>query len=328
MARLTPENTQRAREVIALYPQPRSALIPVLHIAQEQDGYLTGDAMAHIGELIGLNAAEVRGTATFYDMLFLEPVGKYLLSVCTNIACLLNGAYELLEHIESKLGVKAGGTTSDGVFTVEEVECIALCGNAPCLTANWRFFGDLTNARFDALVDDLRMGRLSDVVPPHGTLCRTRRAVGLPAAGFTGPAPAKPAAAEAPAPPPAAAGPGPSGAVASAASDTTAPAPVEPAPPVSQPHGSQAPAGAPDAAQPPGQPPAAEQPPGQPPAAEQAAGAPPASEQAAGTPPAPTAADTTPAEERAAGRPAPSAEEVTPAMPTPTEPDAREPERP
>jgi NADH-quinone oxidoreductase subunit E len=262
MARLTPENTQRAREVIALYPQPRSALIPVLHIAQEQDGYLTGEAMTHIGELIGLNSAEVRGTATFYDMLFLEPVGKYLLSVCTNIACLLNGAYELLEHIEDSLEVKAGGTTSDGVFTVEEVECIALCGNAPCLTANWRYFGDVTPATFDALVDDLRMGRLADVVPPHGTLCQARRAVGLPAAGFTGPAPAAPAAARPPAaeapaaPAPAAPAAAPKGAtVASAAPDTQAPAPSEPAPPVAQPHGSEVPADKPDQAQPPAQPP-------------------------------------------------------------------------
>src|SRR5580765_6083923 len=102
MARLTPENTQRAREVIALYPEMRSALIPILHIAQEQDGYLTVEAMVHVGELVGLNSAEVRGTASFYDMLFLEPVGKYLLSVCTNIACLLNGGYELLEHVEQR----------------------------------------------------------------------------------------------------------------------------------------------------------------------------------------------------------------------------------
>lgn len=192
MPRLTPDNTQRAREVIALYPQARSALIPVLHIAQEQDGYLTDEAMEHIGELIGLSSAEVRGTATFYDMLFTEPVGKYLLSVCTNIACLLNGGYELLEHVEASLGTKAGGTTSDGVFTVEDVECIALCGNAPCLTANWRFFGDMTPAKFDALVEDLRTGRRDDDVPAHGTLCRVRRAVGLPASGFTGPAPAQP----------------------------------------------------------------------------------------------------------------------------------------
>jgi NADH-quinone oxidoreductase E subunit len=180
MAGLTPENTQRALDLIALYPERRSALIPILHIAQEQDGYLTDDAMAHVGELIGLTAAEVRGTATFYDMLFTEPVGKYLVSVCTNIACLLNGGYELLEHAEQQLGVRAGGRTGDGQFTLEEVECIALCGNAPCLTVNWRFFGDVTNERFDQLIEDLQAGRLDDTVPPHGTLCRVRRRVGLP----------------------------------------------------------------------------------------------------------------------------------------------------
>jgi NADH-quinone oxidoreductase E subunit len=189
MAGLTPENTQRALDLIALYPQARSALIPILHVAQEQDGYLTEDAMAHVAELLGLTAAEVRGTATFYDMLFLEPVGKYLVSICTNIACLLNGGYELLEHAEQQLGVRAGGRTGDGQFTLEEVECIALCGNAPCLTVNWRFFGDVTNDRFDSLVADLQAGRLDDTVPQHGTLCRVRRKVGLPAGDAAGPRP-------------------------------------------------------------------------------------------------------------------------------------------
>jgi NADH-quinone oxidoreductase subunit E len=182
MARLTTDNTQRARELVALYPQPRSALIPLLHLAQEQDGHLTEDAMVHIGELIGLTPAEVRGTATFYDMLFTEPVGRHLISVCTNIACLLDGGYELLEHAEQVLDVRAGGMTADGEFTLEEVECLALCGNAPCLTVNWRFFGDVTDEAFDRLVDDLRAGRLRETVPPHGTLCRVRRSVGLPAA--------------------------------------------------------------------------------------------------------------------------------------------------
>ena len=80
---------------------------------------------------------------------------------------------------EEKLGIKAGATTNDGQFTLEEVECIALCGQAPCLTVNWRFFGDVKPADFDKLVDDLGAGRLSETVPPHGTLCRVRRAVGL-----------------------------------------------------------------------------------------------------------------------------------------------------
>ncbi|MBV8303378.1 MAG: NAD(P)H-dependent oxidoreductase subunit E [Acidimicrobiia bacterium] len=179
MARLSPAMIERARETIALYPHPRSALIPLLHLAQEQDGWVTPEAMEHIGELLDLTPAEVLGTASFYDMLFLEPGGKYLVAICTNIACLLNGGYELLEHAEQKLAIHSGATTTDGNFTLEEVECIALCGQAPCLAVNWRFFGQVTNEGFDHLVDELAAGSLENEIPPHGTLCRTRRAVGL-----------------------------------------------------------------------------------------------------------------------------------------------------
>jgi NADH-quinone oxidoreductase subunit E len=185
VARLNPDNLARARQLIELYPQRRSALIPILHVLQEQDGYLTEDGMAHVAELVGLTPAEVRGTASFYDMFHLEPVGKYLVAVCTNIACMLAGAYELLEHIEERLGVPAGGTTPDGQFTLEDAECLALCGNAPCLTVNWRFFGDVGPEEWDQLSVDLAAGRLDAEVPPHGTLNRVRRAVGLPAAGAT-----------------------------------------------------------------------------------------------------------------------------------------------
>jgi NADH-quinone oxidoreductase E subunit len=202
MARLTPENVQRARDTMALYPEKRSALIPILHLCQEQDGWLTEDAMAHVAELLDLTPAEVYGTASFYDMLFTEPVGKHLVSICTNIACLINGGYELLEHAESSLGVRAGGTTPDNEFTLEEVECIALCGEAPCLAVNWRFFGNVTPEKFDALTADLRAGLLADEVPPHGTLNRVRRTVGL-SAGV--PATGRVAVTEAPAPQPGAA---------------------------------------------------------------------------------------------------------------------------
>ncbi|MDP8975116.1 MAG: NADH-quinone oxidoreductase subunit NuoE [Actinomycetota bacterium] len=181
MARLSSEMVQRARDMMALYPRPRSAIIPVLHLAQEQDGYLTEDAMAHIGELLDITPAEVYGTASFYDMLFREPVGRHLISICTNVACMISGAYELLDHAEKTLGIKADTTTADGEFTLEEFECIALCDKAPCLTVNWRFFGPVTNEDFDRLLDDLRAGRLADDVPPHGTLCRVRRTVGLAA---------------------------------------------------------------------------------------------------------------------------------------------------
>lgn len=185
MARLSAENVQRAQDLIALYPQPRSALIPVLHVAQSQDGWLTKDAMEHVAELIGTSAAEVAGTASFYDMFFTHPVGRHLVSICTNLACMIDGAYELLEHAEERLGIAPGATTADGQFTLEEVECIALCGNAPCLTVNWRFFGDMTPDSFDRLVEDLVAGRLAEDVPPHGTLCRVIRQTPLQATGAT-----------------------------------------------------------------------------------------------------------------------------------------------
>ena len=175
MSRLAPEFEKRALDLIALYPQKRSALLPLLHVLQEQDGHLTEDGMEHLAELVGLLPAEVLSVASFYDMFKLEPVGRYVLGICTNIACMLDGAEELLHHAEERLGVKDGGTTPDGLFTLEEVECVAHCNFAPCLQANYRYFGPLSNDDFDHLVDDLAAGRLKETVPPHGTLVRVRR---------------------------------------------------------------------------------------------------------------------------------------------------------
>lgn len=181
MSNFSKENRARAEKLIALYPERRSALIPLCHLAQEQDGWLQEDAMVEIASLTGVTPAEVRGTASFYDMLHTEPVGRYLVSLCTNIACLLEGGMELLHHAEESLGVRAGGTTSDGLITLEEAECLADCGRAPCVTVNHRYVGALTNATFDELVADLKAGNRSDEIPPHGTLCRVERKVGLKA---------------------------------------------------------------------------------------------------------------------------------------------------
>ena len=175
MGRLNRENVERAKATIALYPQSRSALLPLLHLAQEQDGWLMPDAMEHIAELLELDQAEVLGTAAFYTMFKREPTGKHLISICTNLACMLAGAYELLEHAESRLGVKSGGTTADGAFSLEEAECLAHCDQAPCLQVNYRYFDRVGNAEFDALVDDLKSGRRQSEIPPHGTLSRVRR---------------------------------------------------------------------------------------------------------------------------------------------------------
>ena len=185
MARLTPQNIELAREIIGRYPRPKSALIPLLHLAQEQDGHVADDAMEHLAELVGVTPAEVLGTCSFYEMFKREPVGRYVVNVCTNIACQILGGEELLDHAEEALGVKAGGTTADGMFTLEDVECIAACTEAPCLQVNYRYEHRITHEGFDALVDDLRAGRRDDV-PAHGTLATIRQRI--PAGSAAGPA--------------------------------------------------------------------------------------------------------------------------------------------
>jgi NADH-quinone oxidoreductase subunit E len=169
----------RARQLVSLYPEPRSALVPLCHLAQEQDGWLRPEAMEEIAELVGVTPAEVRGTASFYDMLHTEPVGRYLVAVCTNIACLLDGAVELLAHASERLGVPVGGTTADGLFTLEEAECLADCDHPPCVQVNHRFVRTTTAEAFDRLVDELAAGGRTDEIPPHGTLVRVRRSGGL-----------------------------------------------------------------------------------------------------------------------------------------------------
>ena len=175
MPRLTDANVAIAREIIGRFPRPKSALIPLLHLAQEQDGHVAEDAMAHLAEMVGVTPAEVYGTASFYEMFKFEPVGRYCINVCTNISCQLLGGWELLEHAEQRLGIKAGSTTPDGLFTLEDVECIAACTEAPALQVNYRYRYKVTDGAFDALVDDLAAGRLADEIPPHGTLARTRQ---------------------------------------------------------------------------------------------------------------------------------------------------------
>jgi NADH-quinone oxidoreductase subunit E len=174
-----PELRQRAEELVALYPQRRSAMLPLLHLVQEQAGYLSEEGMAEVGELTGTTPAEVRGTASFYDMFHLEPVGRYVVGVCTNIACLLAGGQEMLEHASERLGCAVGATSADGLFTLEETECLADCDRAPCVTVNHRYVRTTTPEGFDALVDDLRAGRRDSDIPSHGTLIRVKRQGGL-----------------------------------------------------------------------------------------------------------------------------------------------------
>jgi NADH-quinone oxidoreductase subunit E len=171
MARLSDTNVQTAREIIGRYPRAKSAAVPLLHLAQEQDGHITMDAIRHIAELVNCTPAEILGTCTFYEMFKMEPVGKYLVNICGTMSCALMGAEELMHHAEHKLGVKAGSTTPDGLFTLEHAECQAACTEAPCLQVNYR----VTPAELDQLLDDLAEGKLDAEIPPHGTLGRNRQ---------------------------------------------------------------------------------------------------------------------------------------------------------
>jgi NADH-quinone oxidoreductase subunit E len=177
MSRFTADNTALAEQIVGRYPVRKSALIPLLHLAQEQDGYVTEDAMEHIAELVGVTPAEVLGTCSFYEMLKREPVGDYVVNVCTNISCLLMGGEELLHHLERRLSIRSGSTTADGKFTLEDVECIAACTEAPCLQVNYRYFHRITHDQVDELLDDLRAGKRAHDVPRHGTLSRVRQQI-------------------------------------------------------------------------------------------------------------------------------------------------------
>ena len=175
MARLTEENVRLAREIIGRYPKPRSATIPLLHLAQEQDGFVTNAAMEHIGELVGATSAEVYGTASFYEMFKFEPVGKYLINICGTMSCALMGAEELMHHAEDRLGIHMGGTTADGLFTLEKAECQAACTEAPCLQVNYRYRFRVTAENFDTLIDQLQAGELTNEIPTHGTVATIRQ---------------------------------------------------------------------------------------------------------------------------------------------------------
>jgi NADH-quinone oxidoreductase subunit E len=184
VARLTPDNIEVAREIIGRYPRARSALIPLCHLAQAQDGWLTEDAMAHLAELVGVTPAEVLGTASFYEMFKRSPVGRYQLNICTQISCMLDGADELLAHAAHRLGIHPGQTTPDGMFTLEGVECLVACTEAPCLQINYRYFHRVSPTELDQIIVDLPARGRTDVptrsndsgdIPPHGTLARVRQ---------------------------------------------------------------------------------------------------------------------------------------------------------
>lgn len=160
MIQFSEEKLNKVKEIMARYPEgkQKSAVIPVLHIAQEEfDGWLDTPVMDYVAELLSIKPIEVYEVATFYTMFNLKPVGKYVLEVCQTGPCMLNGSDEIIGYIKEKLGIKAGETTDDGLFTLKPAECLGACGYAPMMQLGKHYKEFLTKEKIDEIIDELRV---------------------------------------------------------------------------------------------------------------------------------------------------------------------------
>lgn len=155
---MSDELKTRMREVVARYPSARSAMLPCLHLVQDDLGYIPDEGVVAVADAIGVKPDEVESVITFYSMYHKQPQGRYVLKVCTSVSCYLGGCDETLARLESTLGVKRGETTSDGQYTIEGVECLAGCGMAPVMQVNGVFVEQVSPARADELVAYLKTG--------------------------------------------------------------------------------------------------------------------------------------------------------------------------
>jgi NADH-quinone oxidoreductase subunit E len=160
------ELTERAAEIIARYPKPRSALLPLLHMVQAAEGYVSTDGIAFCAEHLGLTEADVTGVVTFYTMYKRHPVGEYHVGVCTNTLCAIMGGDTIHAELREHLSLKGDEPTPDGKVSLERVECNAACDYAPVVMVNWEFFDNMTPQSARALADGLRAG--ADIAPTRG----------------------------------------------------------------------------------------------------------------------------------------------------------------
>jgi NADH-quinone oxidoreductase E subunit len=159
---------ERMRTLAARYPVARSAVMPALYIAQEEEGYINQEALQAVAEAIGMTVDDVESVATFYTMYYQQPQGKKEIMVCTSIGCYLRNCDALVEHLEKRLGVKRGETTADGNFTLKTAECLASCGTAPVLQVNGEFVENVTLEKADALIDRLQSELSASQASPNG----------------------------------------------------------------------------------------------------------------------------------------------------------------
>jgi NADH-quinone oxidoreductase subunit E len=183
------ETRAAAAEIIARYPEgrSRSVLLPMLHLVQSEEGYVTPAGIAFCAETLGLTKAEVGAVATFYTMYKRRPTGEYLVSVCTNLSCQILGGEAVFERVAEKLGVHHNETTEDGTFTLEHAECLAACDFAPVVTVNYEFFDNVTPDSAEELLEALERGERP--LPTRGAPLCSFREISRQLAGFRDPRP-------------------------------------------------------------------------------------------------------------------------------------------
>jgi NADH-quinone oxidoreductase subunit E len=154
--RFSDEFESRFAEMLTHYPTKRSVLVPTLLYAQDEVGYLSDEVVAELANRLELTELDVRNVISYYSMLVTHPRGKYNVQVCTNIACMLRGGEEILTHCKNRLGIEHKGTTPDGLFSLEEVECIGACSWAPAVQVNYDFHENLTIEKMDGVLDEYK----------------------------------------------------------------------------------------------------------------------------------------------------------------------------
>lgn len=155
----SPELAARFDKLVTLYPLRRSALVPMLLYAQDEVGYISPAVVAEVAKRIGILENDVTSVLSYYSMLRTKPAGKYNIQVCTNISCMLRDGYGILEHCKKRLGIGHKEVTADGMFSLEEVECIGACCWAPAIQVGYDFYDELTPEKMDQVIDDYKAGR-------------------------------------------------------------------------------------------------------------------------------------------------------------------------
>src|SRR3984957_11195947 len=160
----SPATAARFDRLVTLYPVKRSALVPMLLYAQDEVGYISDAVITEIAQRVGIADHDVRSVLSYYSMLRTKPAGKYNVQVCTNISCMLRNGFGIFEHCKKRLGIGHKETTPDGLFSLEEVECIGACCWAPAIQVNYDFYDDLTTEKVDQILEDYKAGRGKETV--------------------------------------------------------------------------------------------------------------------------------------------------------------------